>query len=256
MENKGEIHFVTSDLTEINSEPFAHMFGIHAKNTPMAAIINFGPNSFIKHRLSNISQESLSVFLAEFKANTLPLYYKAEALPTNQEGPLLKLVRDNFNSLIINSDNHSVVAFINDSCTYCEEAIEACKEAKKHRNKNAKVDFGVFNIDRNDLFDNSVDLRKLPAIYLYKKGSKHTPLVYDSLREWDILIDFVNRSTGEPLFENEMPEEVRKANEEAQHYHQQYQKKASNSPNNHGEEGVGETKMHETNRHPNYHEEL
>ena len=105
---------------------------------------------------------------------------------------------------------HVVVAFRTDWCEHCKEIDKCFEDIKKELKKDIHdIIFAKVNYDEND-FD--FEIKSFPTVYIYKKDLKEKPIHYEGMRDYEVLLNFLEDQLGDKrsLYEKKMPEELSK----------------------------------------------
>ena len=211
LEKNDEMEFLWSDLTESNSEPFAHMFGIQQSDFPAILILDFRNGKYVKYRKLKIGPENVIKFYEDFKTGKLREFFRSEAEPIQRDERVLSIVWDNYD-LILKSDFSIFVAFVSDKCQFCIEIIDAIFNASKQILSDKNLRFGIMNVDRNEV-PPAIDLKRIPAAYLYKSLDKKNPVKFELMRNAEVVINFIEKHLNDRFFETRVPKIVRDIND-------------------------------------------
>ena len=66
--------------------------------------------------------------------------------------------------------------------------------------------FAKMNFDKNDI--DGLKLDSFPTVYLYKKDDKENPINYDAMRDYEVILNFLEDKLGRSLYVRKMSEEV------------------------------------------------
>ena len=202
-----------SNKKENGVEEIMEQFDVLKDSPPTLCAMDYQGGMLRKFKTENLTKEGINEFIQGYFSGKTPQYYKSEVVPKYYR-PVKKIVRDNFNEFVLDESKHVVIGFYSDWCKHCKE-VEPCFETAKSKLKEGNEDivFGRINISRNDV---DIPITTLPTIMLYKKDDKQNPINYEGLREWDVLLDWLEqRIDRHYTFERPPPEEFVKAQEEA-----------------------------------------
>ena len=200
---KQKIVLVQSTLTEGGSDTMAAVFGVKEDELPVVGILDYKYNKLRKFR-ADVGQSSAKDFIDRYLKEELTQYFNSEPIPSS-ETPVRKIVRDNYYEVVNDESKHVMVGLYTDSCSYCAELHEAFDKARKElRPDNDDIAFAKMNLDKNDI---DIAVKGMPAIFLYKKGDKKNPVEYPLIRDWEVVLDWLEGQVGrKDLYAKPMPE--------------------------------------------------
>lgn len=200
-------------MQEKNVLPLARIMGITDKNFPTIRAIKFDRKTNKIHKFKmdkekDIEKSDIEHFMVAMISNKVKEYFKEEPVPKTQHPIVKKVVRENFEEIVMDESKHVVVAFRTDWCEHCKEIDTCFDDIKRELNSDVKdVIFGNFNYEKNDI---DIEIKSFPTVYLYKKGQKETPIVYDAMRDYEVLLNWLEDELGRTLYVRKMPEELKK----------------------------------------------
>lgn len=200
---KQKIVLVQSTLTEGGSDTMANVFAVEEGDLPVIGILDYKFNKLRKFR-TNIGKTSAKDFIDKYFKDELSEHLNGEPVPT-ENAPVRKVVRENFHEVVNDESKHVVVGIYSDSCSYCAEMHEAFDKAKKElRATNDDISFVKLNLDKNDV---EIAVKGMPAIFLYKKGQKSKPVEYPLIRDYEVLLDWLEGQIDRrDIYAKPMPE--------------------------------------------------
>jgi len=104
---------------------------------------------------------------------------KSLPVPKNQEGPILKIVANNYDDEIHRVKKDAVMFFYAPWCGHCKEFDPVYKKvAKKLMKTNENIVFGRMDGTANDIPYMYPDLKGFPSIFFISAYEKFDPVVY------------------------------------------------------------------------------
>ena len=199
---------VMSNMEEAGADTMISLFDVTEENLPVIGIMDFKGGKLRKFRSTDLSVDGIKTFLDSYLKDSLKEYIKSESVQGTQQA-IKKVVLDNFDSIVKDKTKHVLLGIYNDSCSYCSEMHEAFEKAQKELKKgNEDIVFAKLNIDKNDI---EIQLKGLPSIYLYKKNEKENPIEYPLIRDWEVILDWIEREIDrKPIYNRPMPENIKK----------------------------------------------
>ena len=115
-------------------------------------------------------------------------------------------MRDNYEKVVNDAYKHVIIAFVTDWCEHCKEVTKMYEDVKKNLNDDVTdIVFAKANPDKNDF---GFRLKNFPTIRLYKKDDKVNFIEYDMIRDYEVLLNFLEEKLGRTLYQKKMPEEM------------------------------------------------
>lgn len=148
--------------------------------------------------------EDLAEFIDDLRVGKVRPYMKSLPVPKNQEGPVLKIVADNYDTEIHKVKKDAVVFFHAPWCGHCKEFDPVYKKiAKKMLANNENIVFGKFDATANDVPYMFPPLKGYPSIFFLSAYEKFDPIQYQGDRTYKSVKDWINRHSSIFLTEEE-----------------------------------------------------
>lgn len=148
--------------------------------------------------------EDLGEFIEELRTGKLMPYMKSLPVPKTQEGPVLKIVADNYDTEIHKVKKDAVLFFHAPWCGHCKEFDTVFKKiAKKMMKNNENIVFGKLDATTNDIPYMFPPLKGYPAIFFLSAYEKFDPIQYQGDRTYKSVKDWINRHSSIFLTEEE-----------------------------------------------------
>lgn len=147
-----------------------------------------------------LSADSLKSFVKSFTDGKLKPTFKSEPIPTKQEGPVLDIVHDSFNDIVLDGKRDVLLEIYAPWCGACKNLAPTYEKlAEKYAKASDKIVIAKFNGIENDLPDTvTFKLQHFPTIILFKANgdkktnSKASMVEYRGGPSLDALVDFIN----------------------------------------------------------------
>merc|ERR1712141_925874 len=148
--------------------------------------------------------EDLAAFIEDLRTGKMAPYMKSLPVPKKQEGPVLKIVADNYDKEIHRVKKDAVLFFHAPWCGHCKEFDPVFKKiAKKMLVNNENIVFGRFDGTANDVPYMFPPLKGFPSIFFLSAYEKFDPIQYQGDRSYKSVKDWINRHSSIFLTEEE-----------------------------------------------------
>ena len=125
-------------------------------------------------------------------------------VPKKQEGPVNKIVSNNYDEIIHRVKKDAVMYFYAPWCGHCKEFDPVFKKvAKKILKNNENIVFGKMEGVANDIPYMFPELKGFPSIYFLSAYEKFDPIQYQGDRSYKSVKDWINRHSSIFLTEEE-----------------------------------------------------
>jgi protein disulfide-isomerase A1 len=196
--HKGDsLTFFQSKITSGLGASLSEFLGITPKDANTIRIIKFDPNNLLKYKIDNITEESLEKFIDDWQNNRLSAYIKSESVPVNNSESVKVLVGDNFEELVLKSENWVLVEAYAPWCDHCKNLEPIYNELAIKLAHNSDITIAKIDATAND--HPALKLQGFPTIRLYKKGDKSNPVDFSGERTLEGLRSFLEKEVGRSL---------------------------------------------------------
>ena len=198
---KGQIQFI---LTEANGEIESHVLDyLDYKTTidDLSTKIILLEHKRDAHKWvfdKEFSEDNLIKFIQDWLDGKYIAPIKSEEIPTEQKGPIYKLVQKSIEADAIYNDLDVLVKFYSPYCGHCRKLAPTYEQlAIKYSDQKDKIRIAEFDMSMNDF--TLFDIGGFPTIILFKADDKSKPLVYEGDRSLEDLVKFVETYSSHEL---------------------------------------------------------
>jgi hypothetical protein len=162
--------FLKSKLTEPNSAIIADLLGVTQEDFPTLRILQFGSNRLQRFKYEGKwTKTAIREFIDSYIDKKEPEYFRSEQPEDNTGKALHKIAKSNFDSLVQNTQNDTVVIFTSEKSPNEKKVNLAYEEAANKLKGVKNFVIGRVNLDKNDFVH--LNLAHLPLIQIFKKGT-------------------------------------------------------------------------------------
>lgn len=193
----GPLIFSQSTITSGLGARLSEFLGITAKDANSVRIIKFNNGSLLKYKLENFTEESLTHFINDWKANKLTAYFKSENTPESNDQPVKIIVGNNFEDIVLNPDTYVLLEAYAPWCGHCKQLEPIYNElAEKVA---GATDLVIAKMDATANEHPTLNIKGFPTIKFYKKGDKANPMDYSGERTLEGFLAFLEKELGRKL---------------------------------------------------------
>ena len=184
-----------SKYDEVNYSAVSELFGLKETDPATLIIMDFKGGKIRKFLSLDVSTQGMIDFIESYLKNETVEFSRGEPIPKYNES-VRKLVRDNYEEIVHDNNNHVLVAFYTDWCTHCKDIHPLLDEIKKRLENDEKdIVIAKINVSRNDI---NYTVPRYPYIALFKKDNKQEPEIFTGMRDWGVILEWLEESTGKP----------------------------------------------------------
>jgi protein disulfide-isomerase A1 len=189
-----DIFFARSTVTGGLGARLSEFLGVDKTNSPCVRLIKFEAGNLEKFVVTDLTTEGMDQALTDFLAGKLQSYYKSEPIPETNDEPVKVVVGNNFQEIVLDSDNYVMLEAYAPWCGHCKTLEPIYKEL-------AEKVAGIKNlvIAKMEATSNehpSLNIKGFPTINFYKPGSKTTPETYNGERTLDGMVEYLEQQMG------------------------------------------------------------
>lgn len=192
-EFRGKLIFVvTGHLSEIEQKLLEY-YGLKEEDLPNIRITDVkGDNEVFNYVFSeSITEENVNKFIQNFLAGTLKPYVKSEPIPTEQKDAVYQLVGNTFNQLVIENSKNVLVEFYAPWCAHCNALAPIYEKVAEHFKNDTSILIAKIDHTANDIVD--MNIEGYPTLKYFPAGEKSNPVDFTGERDFDSIVNFVER---------------------------------------------------------------
>jgi len=141
--------------------------------------------------------ESFEGFLNDLKLGVLEPYLKSEAIPENNDAPVKIAVAKNFDEIVTNNAQDTLIEFYAPWCGHCKKLAPIYDELGQ---KLVDEDVAIVKMDAsNNDVPSPFDVRGFPTIYWAPKDGKSAPVRYEGGRGVEDFIKYIAKHATSEL---------------------------------------------------------
>lgn len=169
--------------------------------------------------VSEFEAEDLAQFIEDLRSGKVRPYMKSLPVPKKQEGPVRKIVANNYDDEIHKVKKDAVIFFHAPWCGHCKEFDPVFKKvAKKMLANNENIVFGKMDATANDVPYMFPPIKGYPTIFFLSAYEKFDPIQYQGDRAYKSLKDWINRHSSIFLTEEERTGQAASEDEEIESF--------------------------------------
>lgn len=194
---RSDILFAKSRLADGTGQKVADHIGLTSKDNNSVRILKFSGQDVVKYRLDKVTTESLIKFIEDFKANLLKSYMKSQKVPQNDRAPVKTIVADNFEDVVLKSNKYVLLEIYAPWCTHCKELAPIYEKLARKLSKVSELILGKYDGSANE--NANIKATSYPIIMLYKLRQKKKPIEYQGARNFQSLLQFLEKELDRDL---------------------------------------------------------
>jgi protein disulfide-isomerase A1 len=185
-ESKGKLSWVYLD---------AHDYGRHGQNMGLSdkypGIViddHIAKKRYLYPDDSKFESDALREWAGKVLRGDVAPFIKSEPIPENNDGPMVKVVGNNFKDIVLDTSKDVMLEFYSPGCRFCIEL-----EPKYTALSNVFKDDPTVVISKVDGTANDVplDVEGFPTVFFFPADNKDKPLRYDGERNTTALARFI-----------------------------------------------------------------
>lgn len=116
----------------------------------------------------------------------------------DQTGSVVVLRGTSFDDIVINNDKDVLVEFYAPWCGHCKKLAPIYDELGDKYSKNTNVVIAKMDMTANEIDVPGVDVKGFPTLFFFKGNDKTNPMSYDSGRDLESFVKFLDQNTHNP----------------------------------------------------------
>lgn len=185
-----DIIFSISKIKSDLGQRLSEFIGITEKDENAIRVVKFVGGNLQKYKCNEKAEKCVE----DFKNNKLNPYFKSEAVPQSQDGPVTVVVGDNFKEIVIDSDKHVLIEGYAPWCGHCKKLAPIYDELGTKLKGNKDITIAKMDAASNEY--PGFDVKGFPTIMFYKKGEKTRPKTFEGDRTLEGFLNYLSKETG------------------------------------------------------------
>jgi len=174
-ENRHRLRLYTCDFSDFLCENLAYSVGADVDSKEWVFILDNQGSGLKRYKFkSRFTSSNLSKFVDDFQSDLLSPFVKSEPEPVENEGIILKVVRNTFIRHVHKSKKNVVFLGYSESDEWA--AQEPIFERLAQKFTSDEVLFVKMDASKNE--HEKLYLTKVPEVLIYRKGLKDKPLIF------------------------------------------------------------------------------
>ncbi|KAG5436865.1 hypothetical protein PCANB_001618 [Pneumocystis canis] len=141
-----------------------------------------------------LRMETVDAFFSSYLSGKLTPTIRSEPVPDSQDGPVVVVVANSFQEIVIDSKKDVLLEFYAPWCGHCKNLAPKYESLgllyKSDAELNNKVMIAKIDATANDVDDN-LNIKGFPTIMLFPADDKKNPVEYSGPRTIESLIEFI-----------------------------------------------------------------
>lgn len=199
---KDTIQVVTTGINHGLETRLAEYIGITEADLPTVRIHDTRANNLKKYTLEQeITVENISNFVNDWKNNKLPLIFKSEEIPTEQNEALYVLTGNSFSSVVLDPTKDVLVLFYVPWCGHCKRFALILEKLLVKFSGYKNLIFAKMNSYTNEV--EKVSINKYPTLRLWPVGRKSSRIEYEDDDNIDGIFNFIKKNLSKSIPEKD-----------------------------------------------------
>ena len=196
MRSKDYLFFV-SDIQGELPKQIADTLGVDESSLPLVQSVELNRETIMYRYEGKITEQTLQDFVAAWKAGTLKRYFTSEPIPTENPGPIYKVVGKTFVDEVINNDQSVFVRYYAPWCEFSGILEPIYKRIAEAMVNNKEIKFCEIDSTKNDI--EGYPFEGYPVIKFFPAGKKDQPFYYNGDFTEEALAKFIQENVKIPV---------------------------------------------------------
>lgn len=193
--------FAVADLKTQWGGRVAEVFGIEESTLPQLEVVMM-KEDIVRYRLTGqITDANIKQFLEDCDAGKVERFFKSEPEPTDNDGPIRKVVGKTFKREVLDNDDDIMMLFYAPWCGHCKKFEPIYEELAKTLSENKKLKLMKIDGAANDVEGHQIE--GFPTIKFFPGKDKKNPIPYEGERSAADVAKFIKEKASNPV---EIPE--------------------------------------------------
>jgi len=192
-----DLVFSQMDIKEGWGQRVANYFGVEESMMPVVEIVEM-KEELLRYRLTGkIGEAELKEFVENWRKGVVPRFLKSEPEPTENAGPVYKLVGKAFKHEILDNDDDIIVKFYAPWCGHCKKLEPVFKSLAESLVGDKKLKFYEVDSTKNDIEGHPI--HGFPVIKLFPGKDKANVATYNGDRTEADIAKFIKEKCSHPV---------------------------------------------------------
>lgn len=197
----------TAGSSEPMDQRLMDYVSVDPEEMPAVRLVSDPTGSMSKYRLEGeVTSAAVVAMVQDFEAGRLRPHLKSEAVPASQPGPVYTLVGSTFQSIVKDRTKDVLVEFYAPWCGHCKKLEPVYREVARRMESIPSLIVAKIDGTANDV--EGIDVEGFPTIKLWRASSKDDPLEYDSDRDVDSFVSWLEEKASLPFSREDIKAEL------------------------------------------------
>ncbi|KAL5704401.1 protein disulfide-isomerase [Ranunculus cassubicifolius] len=193
------ISFLIGDLEA--SEGAFKYFGLKESQVPLIVIQTDDAQKYLK---ANLVPDHITTWLKEYTEGNVKPYKKSEPIPEVNNEPVKVVVADTIQDIFFADGKNVLLEFYAPWCGHCQKLAPILEEVAVSFQGDDDITIAKLDATANDLPPGTFDVKGYPTLYF--KSTTGDIVQYDGGRTKEDIIEFIQKSRGQTLKQEEATE--------------------------------------------------
>jgi protein disulfide isomerase len=189
--------FVLSDIKEGWGQRVANYFGIEESNLPTIEYVEMKEEMQRYKHSGPITEAEIKKFIKDVKEGNVPRFLKSEPIPTENPGPVYKLVGKEFKKEVLDNNMDVIVKFYAPWCGHCKKLEPIYKSLAEAQSSSKNIKFMEIDSTKNDIEGHPIN--GFPVIKLFPGKDKSNVATYNGDRSEGDISKFLKEKCSHPI---------------------------------------------------------
>ena len=172
--------FIRVDINDELGSRLVEYLSIEASEMPTIEILVTKDEIERYKHTGGITADEIKAFINDWKTGKIPRFYKSEAEPTENPGPVFTVVGSTFDTFVLNNEKDVIVKFYAPWCGHCQALAPSYKALAEALIDNKQLVFTEVDATKNDIEGYSIE--SFPTIKLFPGKNKTDVITYQGNR--------------------------------------------------------------------------
>lgn len=194
---KKEYVFIQTGIKDGWGKRLADFFAAEESSLPSIEMVEMKEDINRYKHTGEMTFASLTKFVEDLKKGSVPRFLKSEPIPTENPGPVFKLVGKAFKKEVLENDDDILVKFYAPWCGHCKKLEPIYKSLAESLLVNKKIKFYEIDATKNDIEGHSI--QGFPTLKFFPGKDKANVINYSGDRSEEDIAKFLKEKSSYPL---------------------------------------------------------